>query len=96
MYSNTVVGVTVLVQDFKENYPIFPQASMQLLENNELEVLFSISQWIVAEIIYSLPTVPIIFLCGLTGSLYVQGILFWYLHTEKSFYWHKLAQPNWL
>lgn len=44
MYSNTVVGVTVLVQDFKEKYPIFPQASMQLLENNELEVLFSISQ----------------------------------------------------
>lgn len=91
-----MAGVTVLVQDFKEKYPIFPQASMQLLENKELEVSFSISQWIVAEIIYSLPTVPISFLCALTGSLYVQGILFLYLHTEKRIYWHKLAQPNWL
>lgn len=67
---------------------------MQLFENNELEILFSISQRIVAEIIYSLPTVPIILLCGLTGSLYVQGILFLYFHKEKRIYWHKLAQPN--
>lgn len=102
MYSNTCsvyggcnsISAGLLRKISQKN--IFPQTSMQLLKNKELEVLFSIYQWIVAEIIYSLPTVPIIFLCGLTGSLCVQSLLVLYLHIEKRIYWHKLSQPNWL
>lgn len=60
-----------LPQDSKEKFPIFLQAVMQSLENNQLELLFSIFQWNIDEIIYCLSRVTIIFWCVLTGSLYV-------------------------